>query len=147
MDINGKRAVNLLGVVLGGMYVLVGIQHFTNTAWFEPIVPKVLGHPAFWVLITGAMEVAIGMSLIMSRTRRHGALSSMAFLVGVYWANLNMWLNDIPLNGQRYGHGWHVARLVAQLGMIALSYAVWRSTFPASSTDESEADGSSIVVK
>ena len=147
MGIDGKRAVNLFGGVLGGMYLLVGVQHFTNTAWFEPIVPEVLGDPTAWVLITGVMELAIGASLILPRTRGHGALCSMVFLVGVYWANLNMWLNDIPLNGQTYGHGWHVARMMAQLGMIALSYAVWRSTTLVSPINEMEADGSSSVVQ
>ena len=147
MSIDGTRAVNLLGGALGGMYLLVGVQHFTNTAWFEPIVPEVLGNPAAWVLITGVMELAIGTCLMLPRSRGYGALSSMVFLVGVYWANLNMWLNDIPLNGQTYGHGWHLARLMAQLAMIALSYAVWRSTSPLLLVDEKKADGSSSVMR
>ncbi|MGB0237098.1 MAG: DoxX family protein, partial [Poseidonia sp.] len=94
-------------------------QHFTNTAWFEPIVPAVLGDPAIWVLITGVMEIAIGVGLILPWTRRYAALSSLVFLVGIYWANLNMWVNNIPLD---------VLRLVAQLGMMGLSYAIWRWT-------------------
>ena len=112
------------------MYVNVGVQHFTNTAWFEPIVPAVLGDPTFWVLLTGVMEIAIGVGLILSRTRRIAAFGSMAFLVGIYWANLNMWVNNIPLDGKTYATHWHVLRLVAQLGMIGLSYAIWRWSIP-----------------
>ena len=122
-----NRLVPVAGVVFGGMYVNVGVQHFTNTAWFEPIVPAVLGDPTIWVLITGVMEIAIGVGLILPWTRRCAALGSMAFLVGIYWANLNMWVNNIPLDGKTYAHHWHVLRLVAQLGMLALSYIIWHS--------------------
>jgi len=118
----------IFSTVFGLMYLNVGVQHFTNTAWFEPIVPGVLGDPTVWVLITGVMEIAIGVGLILPWTRRYAALSSMAFLVGIYWANLNMWVNDIPLDGKTYAHHWHVLRLVAQLGMMGLSFAIWRWT-------------------
>ena len=56
--------ISIMALVIGGMYVNVGIQHFSNTAWFEPIVPAVLGDPTIWVLITGVMEIAIGVGLI-----------------------------------------------------------------------------------
>ncbi|MBU02448.1 MAG: hypothetical protein CME55_04060, partial [Halieaceae bacterium] len=52
----GRVALSIASVVFGGMYVNVGVQHFTDTAWFEPIVPTLLGDPTFWVLITGVME-------------------------------------------------------------------------------------------
>ncbi|MDP7393876.1 MAG: hypothetical protein QGI14_01635, partial [Candidatus Poseidonia sp.] len=61
----------LASIAFGGMYINVGVQHFTNTAWFEPIVPLVFGDPTFWVLITGVMEIAIGVGLILPWTRRY----------------------------------------------------------------------------
>ena len=85
-----------------------------------------MGDPTVWVLITGVMEIAIGIGLILPWTRRYAALSSLVFLVGIYWANLNMWVNNIPLDGKTYAHHWHVLRLVAQLGMMGLSYAIWQ---------------------
>ena len=127
----GKSMRGIISAVFGVMYVNVGVQHFTNTAWFEPIVPTVLGDPTIWVLITGVMEIAIGIGLILPWTRRYAALSSLVFLVGIYWANLNMWVNNIPLDGKTYAHHWHVLRLVAQLGMMALSYAIWQWNLPA----------------
>jgi uncharacterized membrane protein len=94
------------------MYVNVGVQHFTDTVWFEPIVPAVLGDPTIWVLITGVMEIAIGVGLILPWTRRYAGLGSFVFLIGIY------------------AHHWHVLRLVAQLGMMVLSYAIWRWSTP-----------------
>ncbi len=126
MVVSRERLLMLLAIIFGGMYVNVGVQHFTNTVWFEPIVPAVLGDPTIWVLITGVMEIAIGVGLILPWTRRHAALGSIVFLIGIYWANFNMWVNNIPLDGKTYANHWHVLRLGAQLGMMGLSYAIWR---------------------
>ena len=112
----------------GGAYIWIGVQHFTNTAWFEPIVPAVLGDPSLWVLVTGVIEVLIGAGMLLPRTRAYAALTSVLFLLAVYWANLNMWVNDIPLDGTTYGYGWHVLRLLAQLAMILLSVYIYRSS-------------------
>ena len=120
--------LTIAAIVFGSMYVNVGVQHFTNTAWFEPIVPAILGDPTIWVLITGVMEIAIGVGLVLPQTRSRAALGSIIFLAGIYWANLNMWYNNIPLDGKTYAHHWHVLRLVAQLGMMGLSYAIWRGS-------------------
>lgn len=130
MVVGRERLLSLLAVIFGAMYVNVGVQHFTNTAWFEPIVPEIPGDPTFWVLVTGGMEIAIGVGLILPWTRRIAAFGSMAFLVGIYWANYNMWVNNIPLDGKTYATHWHVLRLVAQLGMLVLSYAIWRWSVP-----------------
>ena len=118
------RILSVLAAVFGGMYVNVGVQHFTDTAWFEPIVPAALGDPTVWVLITGVIEIAIGIGLIIPQTRWYAGWTSAAFLVAVYWANLNMWVNDLPIGGQSYADIWHVLRLVAQIGMIGLSLAI-----------------------
>ena len=91
-----------LSTILGLFFVNVGIAHFTDTEWFEPIVPEVLGDPTFWVLITGVMEIVIGLGLIIPLTRRHSSLLMVLFLVAVYWANLNMWINDIPLDNNTF---------------------------------------------
>ncbi|MDP6195084.1 MAG: hypothetical protein QF880_05140, partial [Candidatus Poseidonia sp.] len=90
--------------------------------------------------------IAIGVGLILPWTRRHAALGSLIFLVGIYWANLNMWVNNIPLNGKTYADHWHVLRLVAQLGMMWLSYAIWRWT-SLEAGGENETDASSMVAQ
>ena len=119
-----KDMMLILTVVFGGMYVNVGVQHFTNTVWFEPIVPAILGDAAFWVYVTGVIEIALGIGLIIPQTRRYAGLSSAAFLVAVYWANLNMCINNIAIGGNTYADFWHVLRLIAQTGMIALSLLI-----------------------
>ena len=41
-------------------FVSVGVQHFTNTLFFIPIVPEILGVPEFWVYVSGLVEVILG---------------------------------------------------------------------------------------
>lgn len=109
--------------ILGIFFINVGIGHFLDPAWFEPIVPTILGDPTFWVLITGAMEVVLGLGLIIPRTRKYAGLLMALFLVAVYWANLNMWINNVPLEGKTFEGKWHVLRLIAQVMMIGV--ALW----------------------
>ena len=112
-----------LSTVLGLFFVNVGIAHFTDTKWFEPIVPEALGDPTFWVLITGIMEIGLGLGLVIPMTRRYSAMLMAMFLVAVYWANLNMWINDIPIDDNTFEPIWHILRLIGQLLMIAV--ALW----------------------
>ena len=114
---------HILSLILGIFFINVGIGHSVEPEWFEPIVPDILGDPTFWVLITGAMEVALGVGLIVPQTRKYSSILMVLFLVAIYWANLNMWINDIPLEGKTFATIWHVIRLLAQVLMILI--ALW----------------------
>ena len=129
---NVMLAKHILSTILGIFFVNVGIAHFTDTAWFEPIVPAALGDPTFWVLLTGIMEIALGLGLAIPHTRRYAGLLMALFLVGIYWANFNMWINNIPLEGKTFATIWHVLRLVGQIIMIIIALFVgdWLSRKP-----------------
>ena len=114
---------HILSLILGIFFINVVIGHFVEPEWFDPIVPDILGDPTFWVLITGAMEVALGAGLIVPQTRKYSSILMVLFLVAIYWANLNMWINDIPLEGKTFATIWHVIRLLAQVLMILI--ALW----------------------
>ena len=115
------RQISAIG--FGVAFVWIGIQHFTNVGFFVPIVPELLGAPEFWVYASGAAEIVLGMSMILPRTRQQGGMATAAFLILVYWANQNMWINDIPIDGTTFSTSAHIARAMAQLGMIGL--ALW----------------------
>jgi len=42
-------------------------------------------------------------------------------LIVLYWANLNMWFNEIPLNGRLYELHWHLLRGLGQVILIFIS--------------------------
>ena len=124
--------MNLRGIfaIAGGLFfTYAGVLHFTDTSWFEPIVPPILGSATFWVLVSGVVEIAVGLSLIMPKTRKLGGYSSAALLVALYPANLYMWAYDVELgDGASLSPTGHVVRLFAQIAgiMISLWIAEWK---------------------
>ena len=109
----------VVALAFGGAFVWIGVQHFLDPTWFEPIVPAALGAPRFWVLASGVAEVAVGLALIVPATRAYGGLACAALLVVLYWANLYMWVENVPLDGKTYANVWHVVRLLIQIAAIA----------------------------
>ena len=120
------RAIS--AIAFGSSMVWVGVQHFTNTAFFTPIVPALLGFPEFWVYLSGLVEVILGLGLIAPVSRRKAGFSTALFLVLVYSANLNMWANDITVGETNFSTTGHMVRASIQIGMIWLS--LWIAEWP-----------------
>lgn len=113
----------IAAVAYGIPFIWVGVQHFVRPEIFVPIVPDYLGWPEFWVHVTGWTEIGLGIGIMVPRTRSICAKLMVAQLALLYLANLNMWINDIPFEGHRFGPAGHVVRLTVQLGLMGV--AVW----------------------
>ena len=111
---------NILALFLGAAFVNIGVGHFIIPGWYEPIVPVALGSPRFWVLLSGLFEIGFGIFLIIPRTREWASVIGVCMLVVLYWANFNMWYNDIPLDGTHYENRWHLLRLIIQVVLILI---------------------------
>tara|TARA_Y100000766_G_scaffold284777_1_gene304598 strand:- start:4466 stop:4915 length:450 start_codon:yes stop_codon:yes gene_type:complete len=123
----------------GSFFFYVGVLHFTDTSWFEPIVPPIFGSAKFWVLFSGVAEILVGLGLMISSLEilsssghyfsRKAGLSSALLLVMLYPANLYMWIYDIELgDGASLSPNGHIVRLLLQIGGIAIS--LWIAGFP-----------------
>ena len=110
----------LLSIIYGGWFIYIGIQHFSDPYWFQPIVPKIIGYPVFWVYISGIAEIILGILLIIPSSRRIASLGFIVFLIVVYWANINMWINDIEIGGNKLSQQGHILRGIIQLGLIVI---------------------------
>ena len=111
---------DLIAVGLGLAFINIGIDHFVNPSWYEPIVPSELPDARFWVHASGVFEVAFGILFIVPYTRAWASVGGAWMLVILYWANFNMWYNEIPLDGKTYDDIWHVLRFVIQIGLILI---------------------------
>ena len=49
--------VNLVAVPYGLWIAWVGVQHFRDPSWFEPIVPGVIGNARFWVYALSLIHI------------------------------------------------------------------------------------------
>ena len=110
-------------ILFGAGFVLVGLRHFQDPAWFEPIVPGILGMPRLWVYSSGLLEIILGLGIMTPKFRPEASILMAMMLVVLYWANLNMWVNDIPIGGSRLSTNGHIIRGLIQALMIWL--ALW----------------------
>lgn len=109
-----------LRIVMAFAMVAVGVAHF---AWPEPfvrIVPTYLPKPDLLVALSGGFEVAGGLGLLWSKTRRSASLGLVALFLAVFPANIHMALHQIQLHPGGSMPVWAMwARLPFQALLIA----------------------------
>ena len=110
--------VHILALIYGVPFILVGIEHFRDPQKFVDIVPKYMPFALFLVYLTGVIEVVGGLGIIYPETREITGRLMVLFLIAIYPANFNMWINDIPYNGTRLTTQGHLVRLSVQFLLI-----------------------------
>ena len=117
------RGEKLLAFFLLG----AGIMHFVNPEFFDAIVPPALpGSERLATYLSGVAEVAVGIGIIVQRTRRVALWGAAVLFVAVYPANLYMaweW-RDRELSERLVAYG----RLPLQIPMIWWAVALARRT-------------------
>ena len=110
--------VHILALIYGIPFILVGIEHFREPQKFVDIVPKYMPFALFLVYLTGVMEIVGGLGIIYPETREITGRLMVFFLIAIYPANFNMWINDIPYNGTGLTTQGHLVRLSVQFLLI-----------------------------
>ena len=114
------RFKTLVGIILGLSMIRIGSDHLIRPEIFDSIVPDYLGFPRFWTIASGVLEIILGIGMILPLYRQSAARYFTVFLVFVYLANLNMWLNGVPFNGTLLSLNGHIIRLLVQLILICI---------------------------
>ena len=100
----------------------MGTLHFLKPEPFDSIIPPSFpGKPRTYTYLSGAAELGIAAMLTYPKTRKLGALSSIALYAAVFPANVqmaHMWRSKPPVM-----RALAYARLPMQL---PLSYKAWR---------------------
>jgi uncharacterized membrane protein len=115
----GRRGAGLLGLVFVG----AGLNHFAMPRPYRRIVPPGWGDPGTLVTVSGVAEVAGGLGVLLSPTRRLAGFGLIALLAAVFPANLHMARN--PHEFHRIPRWALYARLPLQPLMM---WWVWRTT-------------------
>ncbi|HEY9283181.1 MAG TPA: MauE/DoxX family redox-associated membrane protein, partial [Pyrinomonadaceae bacterium] len=79
-----------LKYVLCVFFVLAGLNHFINPAFYLKMMPPYLPWPRFLVYLSGVCEVALGGLLLVPALTRVAAWGLVALLVAVFPANVQM---------------------------------------------------------
>ena len=117
-----KKSLVLLYVMAVG-YTILGINHFVNPGFYEPIMPPYVPMHLMMIYISGAAEILCGILLLPKATRRSAAWGLVLLLIAIFPANIQMAINDAKRNDPDL---WiALVRLPLQLPLI---WAAWRYT-------------------
>lgn len=98
----GRLKRPLLFVMAPG-YVVAGLLHFLVPAFYAQIVPPGLPAPLALVYLSGIAEIAVGLGLLVPRTRRYAAWATVALLIAIFPANVYMATSGVAIEGMPGG--------------------------------------------
>lgn len=105
-------------------YVLAGLNHFRNPAFYTGMMPSWLPKHAFLVAFSGIVEIVLGLLLLHPATRVWAAWGIIALLIAIFPANVQMSINLYPIGGIKF---WgSIARLPFQGLFIYWAYTFTR---------------------
>ena len=104
------------------LYVIVGVKHFTNTDFFVAIVPPVISWKEEAVLISGVIEIVLGLLLLFNQTRKLAAWGIILLLIAVFPANIYLYLSEIPRDIIGISKNQALFRLPFQIPLMIIAY-------------------------
>ena len=107
------------------LYIIVGVKHFTNTNFFITIVPPIINWKEEVVLVSGFIEVILGILLLFNQTRKLAAWGIILLLIAVFPANIYLYLSEIARETLSISKTQALYRIPFQIPLIIISY--WHS--------------------
>jgi len=108
--------------LMAALYILAGVNHFYNPAFYEPIMPAYIGYHLPLIYVSGVCEMLLGLLLIPFYTRKIAAILIMAMLIIFFWLHIQM-LVDYTKSHDK--HLWiAILRIPLQVVLIAWAYSV-----------------------
>ena len=102
------------------LYMAAGFNHFRNPVMYRKIMPPWLPWHAELVVISGVLEILLGLLLLFPATRPWAAWGIIALLLAVFPANVHMMLQYM---NRQHPYLWvAVLRLPLQLVLIWWAY-------------------------
>ena len=106
--------------LLGIAFVLAGANHFINSDFYLKMMPPYLPWHLFLVRLSGVLQIALGILLLIPKFSRLAAWGMIALLIAVFPANLFMAMNTDSF--PEFSRGALYLRLPLQLVIIAWAY-------------------------
>jgi uncharacterized membrane protein len=116
-----RRIKLALKYLFAASFVLAGVNHFINPAFYFKIMPPYLPWHAALVYLSGACEIALGLLLFVPKLTRAAAWGLVALLVAVSPVNVHMALN----HGLFPEYGVAALWLRLPLQILLLAWAYW----------------------
>lgn len=82
-------------LIVAVVFVIAGVLHFVIPRFYLAMMPPWLPEHLFLVQLSGAAEIALGLGVLVDRTRVMAGWGLIALLVAVFPANVQMLLNAL----------------------------------------------------
>lgn len=110
----------ILKYLFGIFFVLAGINHFANSAFYLRLMPPYLPWHLFLVNLSGLCEIGLGILLLIPKFTALAGWGLIALLIAVFPANIHMAIN--PQLFSEFSPLLLWLRLPLQFGLIAWAY-------------------------
>jgi len=94
-----RRLKRPLLYVMGPLYVVAGVAHFVAPELYVQIIPPLFPAPLALVYLSGVAEIAVGVGLLVPRTRQYAAWATIALLLAIFPANIYMATSGVVVDG------------------------------------------------
>lgn len=85
--------------LMGPAYIVAGVLHFVVPELYAQIVPPVFPAALAFVYLSGLAEIAVGIGLLIPRTRQYAAWTTVALLIAIFPANIYMATHGVVIEG------------------------------------------------
>jgi uncharacterized membrane protein len=102
------------------MFLFTGFSHFSSMKYdLAAMIPAPLPNGLWVIYLTGLFEIAGAVGLLIPRTRKLAGICLVLLLVGLFSANVNAALNEIPLRGEAATPLWiRTPMQILYIGMV-----------------------------
>lgn len=125
LKIKMKIFKNITIFIMSLLYITVGIKHFTNPDFFIAIVPPMISWKEEAVLISGFIEVVLGILLLFKQTRKLASWGIILLLIAVFPANIYLYMSEIAREALNISKSQALFRMPFQIPLMIISY--WHS--------------------
>lgn len=107
--------------LMGMMYAVAGIMHFIKPGIYLRIMPRYLPNPKMLVLLSGIIEIVLGIAVCIPQTKNYAIWAIIAMLAVFLLVHVHM------LTSEKAGAGFPkwalVLRLLLQFGLMYWAYS------------------------
>ena len=124
-----SRTKRVLMWVLSANLCVAGFMHLLEPAFFVAIIPPELPNPEWLNVISGLIEITLGVFLLEPRTRLYAAWGMIALFIAVFPANVYAALENVGLDGPGSGPG-AVSYVRLPFQAVLIAWAWWYTREP-----------------
>ena len=76
--------------LMGVIYTILGVVHFTHTGFYRPLMPKFLPAHNLLIYLSGVAEIVLGIGILFPQTRSFALWGLIAMLIVFLIVHVNM---------------------------------------------------------